>query len=131
MKPTATQIADELYRCFRRPEDVHEEDPDQAVFTLPDVLRILKLCNIETPDFKAWGATLTDKSIKSNKVKRLRISSKIKSAMKAKGITNTQLAELCGKRKETITRALSGANLTLDTIIIFEKTLGVNLLDID
>lgn len=131
MKPTAIQVAEDLYYKFHSAEELFINDPDQAVFTLKDVIYILQKYDVPAPDFNIWASALTDKAIKPNAKIKHRISNKIKEAMAKKQINNTQLAELLGRPRSFMTRVMAGGNLTLNTIIRIEQVLGVKLLDLE
>jgi transcriptional regulator with XRE-family HTH domain len=57
------------------------------------------------------------------------ISARIDDALKAKGWTQKQLADIMGKRPSEVTKWLSGNhNFTLETISLIEKNLGITLI---
>jgi ribosome-binding protein aMBF1 (putative translation factor) len=61
--------------------------------------------------------------------RRMMISARIDDALKAKGWTQKQLADIMGKRPSEVTKWLSGNhNFTLETISLIEKNLEITLI---
>jgi ribosome-binding protein aMBF1 (putative translation factor) len=61
--------------------------------------------------------------------RRMMISARIDDALKSKGWTQKQLADMMGKRPSEVTKWLSGNhNFTLETIALIEKNLDITLI---
>lgn len=137
MKPAivnAIELAQDLYEYFQ-PAEIIDEDTEEIqwhepVIPLSAVIKILKKYGLPEPDFKAWAKTLTEGKIKSNNRIRFKVSQKIQAAMREKGITQTDLAHLVNKLPSQINHLLSGENMTLETLNMFQEVLGINLLDL-
>lgn len=135
MKPTnvnAIELASLLYEHFQPAEIIDEETAEiqwhEPVLPLSAVIVILKKFGLPEPDFKAWAESLTEGKF-NNRI-RYKVSQKIQAAMKQKGITQTDLAHLVNKLPSQINHLLSGENMTLETLYMFQEALKINLLDL-
>lgn len=135
MKPTAIQVADDLFHAYQSAEVVNEQDdqavliPDKAVFDYETVINLLKKWEYIQPDWEGWAKQISA----SNKIPdrtQYQISRKIQCAMDQKGINAKDLATLTHKAESEITRWISGQNMTIKTLVIIQDALKINLLDL-
>lgn len=135
MKPTAIQVADDLFHAYQSAEVVNESDdydgliPAKAVFEYETVINLLKKWGNTLPDWEGWAKQISA----SNRIPdrtQYKIARKIQSAMDQKGINAKDLAMLTHKAESEITRWLSGQNMTIKTLVIIQEALKINLLDL-
>nr|WP_295870466.1 helix-turn-helix transcriptional regulator [uncultured Chitinophaga sp.] len=63
---------------------------------------------------------------------KMKLAAKIYDAMKSRGMTQTQFAELMGKSVSLVSRWMSGThNFTVDTLIEIQRILDIPLLNIE
>ncbi len=128
--PTAIQIAEDLFFKFRSAAEVNEINPDQAVFTLDDVIGIITKWGWPRPDFKGRAIQIIGNDTEAYKDLLRKAALTIEQAMIEKNITQAQFASITGKPASTISRWTSGvANLELSTIFIIEQHLGIKLIN--
>lgn len=130
----AKQLAEELFWNIQ-PAEIINEETDEVEFHEPVILlkvaiEIIKRLNHLEPDFSGWAQELTDIKFKGQNRIRYKVANKIQSAMKDKGITQADLANMLNKKPSQINRLLSGENMTINTIVMFQNCLGINLLDL-
>lgn len=130
MKPTAAQVAEDIFYAFMSPEDALENDPEEPVFQAKDVIAILSKYGLPLPDFEAM-VTKPRKPSKPSRKQKLAFSKKIQDAMDKKKMTYSELARLTGKNKAVISRVLAGQNITFDTILAFQDALKIQLLNLE
>lgn len=131
MKPTAAQVAEDIFYAFKSPEEALEDNPDEPVFQAKDVFAILTKYGFPLPDFSAMVAKAPTGKIKASRKDKLAFAKKIKDAMTRKGISNADLARLTGKDKAVITRLLAAQNITFDTIMVFQQALDIQLINLE
>lgn len=130
--PSAIQLAEDLTFVFQSASDANEQDPQQAVFTLEVLIKLLKKLGFPEPDFtgRALQATNSDNT-DVHKAYLRKIGKAIERARLEKGLTVAQLGELTGKAPASVARWESGkANLEISTIRLIEKHLPVKLLSL-
>lgn len=130
----AIQLADDLFWKFQSLE-ANENDTDEITMlkgciSMEDLIPILKKHGYPVPDFEGWAQQLTDDKLTESKWLRYQVANKIQAAMKERGLTQADLATKLHKQKSQINRMLSGENLTLNSIIMFQDCLGIKLLDL-
>jgi hypothetical protein len=129
--PTAIQLAEELHFIFRSAAEANETNPEQAVFTLDDVVCIFTKWGWPVPDFKGRAIQVTGIDTDAYKELLRKAGKAIDQAMKKKKVTQAELARITGKPSATINRWTSGvANLELSTIFIIEQHLGIKLINL-
>jgi hypothetical protein len=129
--PTAIQVAEELHFNFRSAAEVYETNPEQAVFTLDDVIAIITKWGFPEPDFNGRAIQMTGIDNAAYKDLLRKAAQAIEKAMKSRKITQAQLASITGKPASTISRWTSGAaNLELSTIYLIEQHLGIRLINL-
>lgn len=90
-----------------------------------------KLDGIAFPESKQERAVALDLNENGDLYKTsFRIAMKIKRALRIKGMTQAQLADIMGVDSAVVCRYLSGkANMELKTMIKIEKALSINIID--
>lgn len=136
MKPTdltAIQVAEFLFSNFQ-PAEIIDGNTDEiimheAVIPVSVVISILKRFGFPEPDFAGWAQTMTNEKLKKSRIK-YQVAQKILAAMKEKSITQRELAKKLNKTPGQINHLLSGENMTIETIDMFQQALGITLLDL-
>lgn len=130
-RPTAIKIAEDLTFEFKSAKDAFQEDPDQAVYTIKTMVKLLVGYGLPEPDFEGRAKQITNGDNDANKAKLRRVGKAIERARLAKGLTIAQLAERTGKAPAAVHHWESGtANLELNTILLIEAHLPIRILGI-
>lgn len=130
----AVELAEELFCYFQSPKiidnDTDEVLMQESVIPTDIVLKLIKKYAGIQPDFKTWAKEMTDSKLMGTTRLRYQVANKIQAAMKEKGITQADLADMLHKKRSQINKMLSGENMTINTIAMFQECLGINLLDL-
>lgn len=127
IRPTAINVAEDLFKCHTHAEIVFLTNPDQIVYCEADVIKILTKYGHPAPDFEGFAKT-AKVSYRSQRQEILLMTEVIKNGMKKKGYNNTRLAQEMGVSRSVITRILSGANLEVTTMLKLERVLDIKLI---
>lgn len=124
-------IAEDLHKQHTTAEIVFKRNPNEVVYTEAAVIKILTKLGHPEPDFAGYAkiAKNTREGYFNRKKELNSLSALIKKGMDAKGIDNTELARLMNLSPSGITRILSGANLTVATMLRIERVLEIKLLN--
>lgn len=130
-QPTAINIAADLHKFHTHAELAYTTNPQQIVFTEAAVIQILTKYGHPQPDYEGYAkiAKTSSQGYMNRRKELLRIAAQIKAGMDKKGLNNKRFAEKMGLSSSVITRILSGANLTADTMIKIERILEIKLLN--
>lgn len=137
MKPTdltAIQLAEYINSNFQ-PAEIIGDDTDEItiirepVLPVSAVIALLKKCGFPEPDFIGWAQTMTDEKLKKSRIK-YQVAQKILAAMKEKRISQIELSRKLKKSPAQISHLLSGENMKLQTLVMFQEALGINLVDV-
>ncbi len=124
-------IAEDLHKEHTTAAIVYKRNPQEIVYTEAAVIKILTKYGHPEPDFAGYAkiAKNTSEGYFNRKKELNSLAALIKKEMDKKGIDNTELARLMNLSKSEITRLLSGANMTVATVLRIERVLDIKLLN--